>query len=123
MPFLPPNQQRQSTEGRSGLLLAVRVYSAAVGVLNISGHRRGNMLYAQSDSRQWFSTGLLSTIASLSNYYAPDTGARSIVMSVSVCVPLCMYVVICPRSYLRNYTSDLHQFFVNVTYGRGSVLL
>ena len=81
------------------------------------------MLYAQSDSRQWFSTGLLSTIASLSNYYAPDTGARSIVMSVSVCVPLCMYVVICPRSYLRNYTSDLHQFFVNVTYGRGSVLL
>jgi len=33
-------------------------------------------------------------------------------------------VCVCPRSYyLRNYTSDLHQFFVHVTYGRGSVLL
>ena len=41
-------------------------------------------------------------------------------MSVSVC--LCMFV--CLRSYLRNYTSDLHQFFfMHVTYGRGSVLL
>jgi len=45
-------------------------------------------------------------------------GERSIVMSVSVC--LCVFV--CPRSYLRNYTSDLHQIFVHVTYGRGSVL-
>ena len=30
---------------------------------------------------------------------------------------------VCPRSYLRNYTSDLHQIFVHVTHGRGSVLL
>jgi len=42
----------------------------------------------------------------------PPIGERSIVMSVSVC--LCVFV--CPRSYLRNYTSDLHQFFVHVTY-------
>jgi len=41
---------------------------------------------------------------------------RSIVMSVSVCA------FVCPRSYLRNYTSDLHQYFVRVTYDRGSVL-
>jgi len=41
------------------------------------------------------------------------------VLSVSVC--LCVFV--CPRSYLRNCTSDLHQFFVHVAYGRGSVLL
>jgi len=27
------------------------------------------------------------------------------------------------QSYLQNYTSDLHLFFVHVTYGRGSVLL
>ena len=27
------------------------------------------------------------------------------------------------ESYLWNYTSDLHQLFVHVTYGRGSVLL
>jgi len=40
-------------------------------------------------------------------------------MSVSVC--LCVFV--CPRSYLRNYTSDLHQFFLHVAYGRDSVLL
>ena len=40
-------------------------------------------------------------------------------MSVSVCVCVC----VCQRSCLRNYTPDLHQFFVHVTYGRGSVLL
>ena len=32
-------------------------------------------------------------------------------------------VFFCPRSYLRNYTSDLHQIFVHVTYGCGLVLL
>jgi len=36
-------------------------------------------------------------------------------MSVSVC--LCVFV--CPRSYLRNYTSDLH----HIIYGRRSVPL
>ena len=30
---------------------------------------------------------------------------------------------VCPRSYLRTYTSDLHQIFAQVIYGRGSVLL
>jgi len=42
-------------------------------------------------------------------------------MSVSVCMCVCVFV--CPRSYVRNYTSYLHQFFVYVTYCRGSVLL
>ena len=53
----------------------------------------------------------------------PRIGQRSIVMSVSVCLHVCVFV--CPRSYLRNYmyTSDLHQFFVRVTYGRCPVLL
>jgi len=46
-------------------------------------------------------------------------GQRSIVMSVCVC----LYVCVCPRSYLRNYISDLHQTFMRVTYGRRSVLL
>ena len=41
-------------------------------------------------------------------------------MSVSVCLSV---VFVCPRSYLRNYASDLHQFFVLVTHGRGSVVL
>jgi len=35
----------------------------------------------------------------------PPIGKRSIVMSVSVSVSVCLFV--CPRSYLRNYTSDL----------------
>ena len=30
---------------------------------------------------------------------------------------------VCPRSHLRNYTSDLRQFFVHVIHGRGPVLL
>jgi len=38
-----------------------------------------------------------------------------------VCLSVC--VCVCPRSHLRNYyTSDLHQIFVHVTYGRGSVI-
>jgi len=51
----------------------------------------------------------------------PPIEERSIVMSVSVCLSL--FVFVCPRSYLRNYTSDLYHFFVHVTYGRGLVLL
>ena len=43
----------------------------------------------------------------------PPVGKRSIVMSVSVCV------FVCPRSYVRNDTSDLYECY----YGRGSVLL
>jgi len=30
-------------------------------------------------------------------------------MSVSICQSVCLCVVVCPRSYLRNYTSDLHR--------------
>jgi len=30
---------------------------------------------------------------------------------------------VCPQAYLQNYTPSLHQFFVHVTYGHGSVLL
>jgi len=44
-------------------------------------------------------------------------------MSVSVCVSVCVCgVFVCPRSYLRNYTSDLRQIFVLVTHGRCSAL-
>ena len=39
----------------------------------------------------------------------PPIGERSIVLSVSVCVCECVCVFVCPRSYLRNFTSDLHQ--------------
>ena len=47
-----------------------------------------------------------------------DRGARGIAMSMSVCV----FVFVCPRPYLRNYTSDLHRLFAHVAYGRFSVL-
>jgi len=51
----------------------------------------------------------------------PLIGEQSIVMSVSVFLwSVCVFV--CRRSHLRNYTSDLHQCFVHVTYGCGSVL-
>ena len=40
----------------------------------------------------------------------PRQGARSIVTSVSVCLSVCVCVFVCQRSYLGNYTSDLHQF-------------
>ena len=36
----------------------------------------------------------------------PPIGEQSIVMTVSVCVP------ICPQSNLQNYTSDLHKNFL-----------
>ena len=32
-------------------------------------------------------------------------------MSVCVCVSVCVCLFVCPRSCLRNYTSDLRQFF------------
>jgi len=32
-------------------------------------------------------------------------------MSVSVCPRVSVCVFVCPRSYLRNYTSDLYQIF------------
>ena len=43
---------------------------------------------------------------------------RSIVMSVSVCECVCLSAIISSQ-----LTSDLHQIYVHVTYGRGSVLL
>ena len=47
------------------------------------------------------------------------------VCCVCVCVRACARacVCVCPRSYLWNYTSDLHQFFAHVIYRRRSLLL
>ena len=46
-------------------------------------------------------------------YFFTPIGERSIAINVPVFLSLCMFV--CPRSYLRNYTSDLHEMFVHVT--------
>ena len=51
----------------------------------------------------------------------PDTTAEY--YDERVCVSVCVCVCACPRSHLRKYTSDHHQFSVHVIYGRGSVLL
>jgi len=68
-----------------------------------------------------------SLIAFLLRFHcsASDRGAEYCDERVclSVCLSLSLSVCVCPRSYLRNYTSDLHQLFLHVTYGRGSVLL
>ena len=53
------------------------------------------------------------------NYSVADRGAEY--WDERVCVCLCVFV--CPRSHLCNYTSDLRQTFMHVTYGRRSVLL
>jgi len=53
----------------------------------------------------------------------PLIGKCSIVMRVYVCLSLCVCMFVCPQSYIRNYKSDFHQFFVHVAYGCGSVRL
>jgi len=58
-------------------------------------------------------------------HYSAPIGERSIVVSVSVCLSLCVCfcVCACPRSYLQNYTSDLHEIFERVIYVGGLVVL
>ena len=65
---------------------------------------------------QLLKSGWVRTQKKTHRIYAPDAEY----CDERVCVSVCVFV--CPRSYLRNYTSDLHQFFVHVTHGRGSVL-
>jgi len=50
--------------------------------------------------------------SSTSNYSAPDGGAEC--CDERVC--LCVRVFVLPRSYLRNYVSDLHQIFFMLAY-------
>ena len=59
------------------------------------------------------------SISALLHRLPPPIGERSIVMSVCVGVSVSVCVFVCQWSYLRSYTSDLHQFFVHVIYGRG----
>ena len=54
-------------------------------------------------------------LAELRDYSAPDRGAKYCDERV------CLFV--CPQSYLLDCMSNLHQIFVHVAYGRGSVLL
>ena len=60
-------------------------------------------------------TSIFITVYSLIT--SPLGGLQSIVMSMSVCLSVCLL------AYLWNHTTELNQIFVDVTYGRGSVLL
>jgi len=59
-------------------------------------------------------------LAVCSYYSAPDREAEYCDERVCLCVCVCVFV--CPRLYLRGYTSDLYQICVHITYCRGSVL-
>jgi len=52
-------------------------------------------------------------LSTFSYYSAPDRGAEYCDERVclSDCLSMCVCVFACPLSYLRNYTSDLHQSF------------
>ena len=55
---------------------------------------------------------------------APDRGARSIVTSVSVCLCVHTCVCLCAIDHISGTTCPIFsRFFVNVTYGRGSVVI
>jgi len=70
----------------------------------------------------------VSTRATDQRYYSAPDRERGVLwwaclsVCVCMCVCVCVCVFVCPRSYLWNYTSDLHQFFEHVTYAHGSVL-
>ena len=68
------------------------------------------------------SVGLMEIIAStVYTFLLRPLERWRIVMSASVCVPVCLFVF--PRAYPPNQMRDLRQIFVHVAYRRGSVLL
>jgi len=98
-------------------------YSACLCVCHSSYARTNLMIWfhtslLNSDNSYWC-LGKISCKWQFLIFCYPPTMERSTVMNLSVC----LRVFFCPQSYLRNYTSDLHHFFVRVTYGRDSVLL
>ena len=56
-------------------------------------------------------------------FSAHDSEAGYCDERLSVCLCVCLRVFVCPRPYLRNYTSNFHKIVVHVTNSRGSVLL
>ena len=60
--------------------------------------------------------------------FASTVGKRGIVMSVTVCLFVCLsiFVSVCPRAYLRShtyYTDFITKFTVHVFSGRSSIFL
>ena len=65
--------------------------------------------------------GILTQLLQLSHYLllCHHKGCTNIVMSMFVCVRVCVGL----RGYLRNRTCNLYQMFCACSYGLGSVLL
>ena len=61
------------------------------------------------------------TIKVLVLYYSTPAGERSIAISPSVCLSVCLCV--CPRAYLWNRWTDIHEICCEILRSRGSVLL
>jgi len=96
-----------------------RLSGAPSGAVSARGHSRSTsvgLLPVQNWLRRPRDHGLHQWSASVNwwatDYSAPDSAAQycdeRVRLSVCLCVGLCVFV--CPRSYLRTYTSDLHQF-------------
>ena len=70
-------------------------------------HLRGYRTISGENGRYYIVSpppGVIPTCYSASDRWAEYYDER---VCLSVCVSVCVFV--CPRSYLRNYTSDLHQ--------------
>ena len=74
-------------------------------------------------SARYLEITLLQTLVK-HDYSAPDRGAWSIVMSMSVYVYVCLSVCLSVRNHIFGTTRPIFTiFFVHVTHGCGSVLL
>ena len=104
-------------------------------VLTLSGLRFMQYFCTRSTKRLtkqktcWRFGNLLKYTQTSFSYFAGPVAKYCIehvfvcVCCVCVCVCVCVCLSLCPREYLRNHKRDLYQIFVNVAYGRGSVLL
>ena len=72
--------------------------------------RCSNLVYYSAPDREW------SIIIIIKGIYIAQ------VRKGHKCIVMTTYLSVCLKAYLQNYMSDLHQFFVNVTYVCGSVL-
>jgi len=96
----------------------IETFFARIGMLCCADGRR---IRGTGGAAAWRCRHHVGRLTSVIVTLRPDTTAEY--YDERVCVSVCVCVCACPRSHLRKYTSDHHQFSVHVIYGRGSVLL